>query len=235
MRLIVIPGVLNPPSDADLLVDTMYELGVAEGADVLDVFTGSGVLALGAAAAGARNVTAIDIARRACLNARLNSRLHRARVRVLRGDMFEAVAGERFDLIVANPPYVPGGCDEAPRGVARAWEGGSDGRALVDPFCARVARHLRPGGSLLLVHSSLTGESATTAALTAAGLDVRVAARARGGFGPIVAARQPELEAAGHLRAGEQTEELIVFHAMNPESRPDNVSAVMADGGRRDR
>jgi release factor glutamine methyltransferase len=72
-------------------------------------------------------------------------------VRTRHGDLLEAVHGERFDLIVANPPYVPAATDELPvNGAERAWDAGRDGRALIDRICATAPAHLRAGGSLLL-------------------------------------------------------------------------------------
>ena len=213
MRLVVLPGVLRPPSDSRLLIATMREHGLARGATVADPFTGSGVLAIAAALAGARGVCAVDLSRRACLNARLNAALNRARIEVRRGDLFSPLRGRRFDLILANPPYVPGIEPAAARGAARAWEGGADGRELVDRFCAAVPSHLRPGGSVLVVQSSLTGEAETLGALEAGGLDAEVVARERGPLGPIVSARAPELEARGLLAANEREEEILVIRA----------------------
>ena len=94
-------------------------------------------------------MTAVDISRRAVLNARLNARLNGVRVRALRGDLFAPVAGERFDLIVANPPYVPAQTTSCRRGgVERAWEGGVDGRVLRRPPLREAPRHLTPDGSV---------------------------------------------------------------------------------------
>jgi release factor glutamine methyltransferase len=211
MRLVTLPGVFTPPSDSWDLVEVIRESGLARGAAVLDVFTGSGILAVTAALEGAREVTAVDVSRRAALTARLNARLNGVRVRALRGDLFAPVAGRRFDLIVANPPYVPGESSELPaRGAERAWEAGPDGRALLDRFCPAVAGHLSPGGTLLLVQSSLSDEQKTLAALGATGLDTRVVARRRGPLGPIVAARADLLESRGLLAPGEREEEVIV-------------------------
>ena len=179
MRLLRLPGVFRPPSDSWLLARVMRERGPARGARALDVFTGSGVLAVAAGQAGAREVTAIDISRRAALCARVNGRLNGVRVRALRGDVFAPVRWQAFDLITANPPYVPG--DQVPAaGAARAWEGGRTGRVLVDRFAAGVAEHLTPGGAVLMVVSSLTGEDETLAALRAGGLEPEVVARERG-------------------------------------------------------
>jgi release factor glutamine methyltransferase len=179
---------------------------------VLDVFTGSGVLAIAAARAGAREVTAIDVSRRAVWSARLSARLNGVSVRVLRGDLFAPVGGRRFDAIVANPPYLPTGPDELPRrGRARAWEGGSDGRALLDRLCVEAPAHLRPGGLLLLVQSSICGIDATLTRLRDGGLRSEVVALRRGPFGPLLAERVAALEARGLLRPGQREEELLVI------------------------
>ena len=215
MRLVTLPGVFRPPSDSWFFVETLRERGHAHDASVLDVFTGSGVLAVAAALAGARAVTAVDVSRRALVSARLNARLNGRRVRALRGDIFEPVRGERFGLVLANPPYVPGATDELPAsGRARAWEGGRDGRLLVDRFCEGVAGHLEAGGTALMVHSSLTGEEESLAALRSAGLAAEVIARSRGGFGPIVAARAELLEERGLVAPGDRSEELLVIEAV---------------------
>jgi release factor glutamine methyltransferase len=214
VRLLRLPGVFKPPSDAWLLVRVMRERGLARDASVLDVFTGSGVLAVAAALAGARSVTAVDVSRRAVLTARLNGALNGTRVHALRGDVFEPVRDERFDLITANPPYVPGEDDELPGfGAARAWEGGRDGRVFVDRLATSAADHLAPGGKLLMVVSSLTGEVPTRGALRAGGLRPEVVARGRGPLGPLVSARAEQLERRGLLAPGEREEEMLVILA----------------------
>ena len=212
MRLFRLPGVFRPPSDSWLLARAMRERGLARGARVLDVFTGSGVLAVAAGLAGARDVTAVDISRRAALCARVNGRLNGTRVRARAGDLFEPVRWEAFDLITANPPYVPG--DAIPAGgAARAWEGGRTGRVLVDRFAAGARDHLAPGGTVLVVVSSLTGEEQTLDALREGGLEPRVIERERGPLGPLVSARAELLERRGILAPGEREEEMLVIEA----------------------
>ncbi|HYH59004.1 MAG TPA: HemK2/MTQ2 family protein methyltransferase [Thermoleophilaceae bacterium] len=212
MRLVTLPGVFTPPSDSWLLVEEVRRAELAQDATVLDVFTGSGVLAIAAALAGARQATAVDISRRAVATVRINARLNGVRVRALRGDVFAPVAGRRFDLILANPPYVPSASDAVPaRGAQRAWEAGRDGRALLDRFCPHVGKHLNPGGRVLIVQSALSGEEATLAALAGAGLEPEVVARHRGALGPIVSARAPLLEERGLLAPGEREEDLLVI------------------------
>jgi release factor glutamine methyltransferase len=179
--------------------------------EALELCTGSGAVALEMAAAGAR-VTAIDVSRRSVATARVNAALRRARVRALRGSLFEPVAGEKFDLIATNPPYVPAPSDDLPeRGASRAWDAGRDGRALIDPICDEAAAHLKPDGAILIVHSSLCGTDLTLERLTAAGLEAEVLARERGPLGPLMLARVEQLEASGALKPGEREEELVVI------------------------
>lgn len=219
LRILTLPGVFSPPSDCRLLAGLIEESGLARGARVLDVFTGSGALAVVAARAGARDVTAIDISRRAVVTVRANAWLNRVRVRALRGDLLAPVAGERFDLIVANPPYLPGQDDTLPaRGPARAWEGGRDGRRLVERLCAAAPDHLEADGTLLIVHSSLTGEQATLDSLREAGLRAEVLSRVPGPLGPIAAARAPMFEERGLLAPGERWEDMLVLQGSRDES-----------------
>lgn len=220
MRLIRLPGVFRPRSDtwmlARALVEELEPRG--SGASALELCTGSGAVALEAAAAGA-SVTAIDVSRRSVLTVRLNAQRRRLgpRVRALRGSLFEPVAGERFDVIATNPPYVPAPSDELPSsGPQRAWDAGRDGRALIDPICAQVAEHLAPGGVLLMIHSSLCGEDETVEKLRSAGLEVDVPVRERGPLGPLMLARVEQLETSGALKPGEREEELLIVRARKP-------------------
>lgn len=218
MHVLTLPGVFRPRSDTWLLADELRRLSPGPADSVLDVCTGSGALAVAAALAGAGEVTAIDVSRRAVLSARLNARRHGVRVTALRGDLLAPVAGRRFDVIVSNPPYVPAPEDRLPsRGPARAWDAGRDGRALLDRLCAAAPEHLHPGGTLLLVHSSVCDVDATLDGLRRAGLDADVAVRRRGGLGPLLAARAPMLEARGLLASGAREEDVVVVRATRAE------------------
>jgi release factor glutamine methyltransferase len=193
-----------------MLAEVLGEV-MPRGARVLDLCTGSGVLAITAALHGAGEVTAVDVSRRSVVTVRLNAALNGVRVRALRGDLFDAVRGTRFDVVVANPPYIPDARATPPvTGTRRAWDAGLDGRVLLDRICRDVAGHLKPGGVLLLVHSSICGEEQTLQALRTRGLDASVIGRRRGSLGPLLAARAPALEAKGLLERGERTEELLV-------------------------
>ena len=215
MRIVVPPGVFRPRSDTRLLADAVRAEDRIPRSSVLDVCTGSGALAIAAALAGAGEVTAVDVSRRAILAARLNGRLNGVRVRALRGDLFTPVAGLRFDAIVSNPPYLPAADDGLPRsGPARAWDAGRDGRALLDRIIAGAPAVLQPDGVLMLVQSSVSGLAATRERLEQAGFgDVRVVDRQRGPLGPLLRSRAAELERRGLLAPGEHEEELVVLRA----------------------
>jgi release factor glutamine methyltransferase len=206
VRLVTPPGVFRPISDTWLLADALDREELPPRARVLDLCSGSGAIAIRAALAG-RAVVAVDVSRRALLTIRLNALLNGVRVHARRGDLFAAVAGQRFDAIVSNPPYVPARSDDLPaRGLARAWDAGRDGRALLDRICAGAPEHLNPGGVLLVVHSSLLGYEPTAEALSAHGLEVEVAASDRGPLGPLMRARR----AAGLIPPVDEEDVLVV-------------------------
>jgi release factor glutamine methyltransferase len=214
MRVFAPPGVFSPISDTWILAERLASEPSLAGGRVLDLCTGSGALAISAALAGAREVTAVDASRRAVAAARINARLNGARVRVLRGDLFEPLGEERYDVIVSNPPYVPAALDDTgpgAHGPRLAWHGGPDGRSLLDRICAALPSRLRPGGVALIMQSSLCGEQATLEALRAGGLEAEVAERRRGPLGPLMRARAPRLERAGLLAAGEREEDLLIL------------------------
>ena len=188
-----LPGVFAPRSDTWMLADVVGNLDALRDADVLELGTGSGAIAVAAAKGGAGSVTVVDVSRRALATAWLNARLNGVRVQPRHGDLFAPVDGRRFDIIVSNPPYLPGQ-DIPRRGAQRAWEGGRDGRAILERICARAADHLRPRGIVLLVHSSVNGVSRTLDCLEHAGLRADVVVRHRGPTGPLLSARMPELD-----------------------------------------
>jgi len=215
VRVVALPGVFRPISDTWLLAGCLGEPAgpagrVGPGTRVLEVGTGSGAIAATAARLGAE-VTALDVSRRALWSARLTARLNGVRVSTRRGNLLDPVHGERFDLIVSNPPYVPAVDPDPPRGPARAWDAGPDGRVFVDRLCAQAGAHLRPGGRLLLVHSSVNGEQRTLEALREGGLDGAVVARRRGRLGPLLWTRRRLLETHALLATGASDEELLVI------------------------
>ncbi|MEV7030371.1 HemK2/MTQ2 family protein methyltransferase [Streptomyces sp. NPDC093272] len=205
-------GVYAPQTDTRLLRRALRRERITGETDVLDLGTGSGMLAMEAARLGGR-VTAVDISWRAVAVTWINALLNGERLRVRHGDLTTALpGGRRFDLVIANPPYVPAPGGVPSRGAARAWDAGADGRVLIDRICDAAPRVLRPTGTLLIVHSHLCGTGTTLARLTAAGLHARVVDRARLPFGQVLRSRLDWLRARGLTHDG-TTEELVVIRA----------------------
>ncbi len=218
MRLIRLPGVHRPLSDTWMLGDCLLEHLDRPGRSVLELCAGTGPLAVTAARAGAR-ATAADHSWRCVLSCWLNARLHGVRVEVRRGDLFAAVAGRRFDFVVANPPYLPAATERLRRHRrGRSVDAGRDGRRFVDSICAQAPDHLRPGGSVLVLHSSVNGVERTLAALGAAGLEAAVASRHHGPLGPVLHERAPMMERRGLLPAGCREEDILVVRGRRPSA-----------------
>lgn len=202
-----------------MLISALRREHLSPQADVLDVGTGTGALAIAAAQHGAARVVAIDASAAAVLTTRLNALLsgHARAIRVSRGDLTDPVTGLTFDMVLANPPYVPSAdVRMAGRGAARAWEAGIDGRAVIDRLCAQVPALLRPGGVLLAVHSVMSNPAMTVARLTEAALDVTVTDRRFVPFGPVLRERADWLEGQGLIEHGQEKEELVVIRAERP-------------------
>jgi SAM-dependent methyltransferase len=118
---------------------------------VLDVGTGPGSLSLLAARLGAARVVGTDISERAATLARFNAAFNELRLEVHVGDLFAPVGDERFDWIVAQPPYVTH--PEAEPGVA-FLHGGAMGDELAMRLLAETPAHLRPVGVAFVLFDS---------------------------------------------------------------------------------
>ncbi|MBI4345041.1 MAG: methyltransferase [Euryarchaeota archaeon] len=171
-ELEIAPGVYTPREDSLLLAD---QLQVPKGARVLDLGTGCGIQGIVASARAGR-VLAADINPGAVRCAEENARLNGVEnMTVVEGDLFDGIEG-RFDLIAFNPPYLPTEPWE-PRDMASgAWDGGMDGREVVDRFLEDVVDHLSGDGSILLVQSSLNDPPRTVNSLREQALKVRIVA-----------------------------------------------------------
>jgi release factor glutamine methyltransferase len=219
------PGVYRPQTDTRLLTEILRSTRVRPRSRILDLGTGTGALAVAAAAVGHSRVTAVDISRRAVWAARMNAWLRGIRLRVLHGDLFDPVKGEEFDVILANPPYVPSPEHDPERAVrwhspARSWDAGLQGRKVLDRICARAPRMLAPGGTMLIVHSALCDDRMTVRSLRAAGLTAEVVARRGEPFGRVMRSRAAWLEARELIFHGQRQEELVVIRAVRPADDP---------------
>ncbi len=147
--------VLIPRCDTETLCEAVTER-LRAGMRVVDIGTGSGALAVSAAlACPGAEVTGVDISAEALAVARANGEWLGARVRWVQSDLFDALQGETFDLVVSNPPYIPtrelvGLQREVRQEPSLALDGGPDGLAFYRRIVASLPAHLRRGGSLLL-------------------------------------------------------------------------------------
>ncbi|WP_457555353.1 HemK2/MTQ2 family protein methyltransferase [Candidatus Pyrohabitans sp.] len=169
--------VYEPCDDTFMLADALLE-ELRQGDTVLDMGTGTGMLAILAARRASR-VVAVDVNPGAVVCARRNVSANGVRnVEVRESDLFSEV-GERFDLIVFNPPYLPRDAAEPRDELARAWDGGIDGRSVVDRFISECSQHLRQGGRVLMVQSSLSAPEKTLEMFLRQGFEVSLVAEQR--------------------------------------------------------
>jgi release factor glutamine methyltransferase len=212
MLLLRPPGVYRPQQDTWLLAGALADAPLPAEASVLDLCTGTGALAVMSGLLGAREVTAIDVSRRAVLAARLNGFAHGIPVKAMRTDVSVLVGRRRFDVVLANPPYVP--CAPVPsRGKERAWDAGPRGRAVLDRLCAVMPLLLTAQGMALIVHFGMCGTDVTLNQLRGAGLKASVVARKVIPFGPVLLGRAELLESEGLIEPGQREEELVVIRA----------------------
>ena len=160
----VTPDVLVPRPETELLVDAALE-ALPQGGSLLEPCTGSGCIALSVALERPdARVVATELSPAALAVARENAAALGARVELLAGDLDAPVPpGERFDVIVSNPPYIPSGelagLSREVRGEPRmALDGGPDGLDLLRRIVAGAPARLSPGGVLVLeMHESHAG------------------------------------------------------------------------------
>jgi release factor glutamine methyltransferase len=161
LQLHVDPRVLIPRPETEVLVGAVLEwAAAAQGGAVLDVGTGSGAIALSVASEGAfARVVATDVSEGALDVARANAEAAGLAgvVEFRAGSLFEPVyAGERYRVVVSNPPYIaeherdtlaPEVREHEPAG---ALYGGADGLAIIERLVAEAPAHLVGGGLLAL-------------------------------------------------------------------------------------
>jgi len=151
------PAVLIPRPDTELLVELALER-LPPHSRALDLGTGSGAIAV--AIAHSRPdaaVTALDVSTDALQVAARNAQRNGANVRFLHSDWFAAVAGEQFDLIVSNPPYIADGDRHLNEGDLRFEPSGAltdfaDGLSALRTLITGAPQHARPGAWLLMEH-----------------------------------------------------------------------------------
>ncbi|MFH1420700.1 MAG: HemK2/MTQ2 family protein methyltransferase [Candidatus Aenigmatarchaeota archaeon] len=144
-------NVYAPAEDSYMLAEIIEKLEL-KNKRVLDMGTGSGLLAIVAAKAGA-SVTSTDLSEQAIKTAKQNAKQNSVRINFIHSDLLQNVSGT-FDLIIFNPPYLPE--DEYDKNIDT-----TGGIAIVRRFIEQAGRYLNSNGNILLLISSLTGKQET--------------------------------------------------------------------------
>ncbi len=164
------PNVYDPAEDTILLAKN---LDVRKSDRVLEIGVGSGYISL-IASQKAESVLGIDInpyaARLAKINAKRNGVTN---AEFIIGDLFAPING-KFDLIIMNPPYLPHSDNDECGPISYSWNGGDDGRNVIDRFIQDVDNHLKSNGRIQIVQSTLSKYEKTINALCQKGFEVEI-------------------------------------------------------------
>ena len=152
-------NVYVPAEDSYLLAEN---LEIKEGQSVLEIGTGSEIVAMYASRLTDK-ITVSYINFDACELARKNFEDNNiANIEILFGNMFEPVENRKFDVILFNTPYLPTEDDEViDDTINYAFDGGLNGRKVIDLFLNEVGNHLNDGGIVQMIQSSLSGNEET--------------------------------------------------------------------------
>lgn len=214
-------SVYQPQHDSWLLIDALERCDAVSGRRVVDLCAGSGIVAIAAAELGASAVMALDISPTAVHSTQANALAAQVDVEVILGSWSQALEHEPFDIVVCNPPYVPVGPETAPgtvspTGPMASWDGGPDGRRVLDPLCRTAGALLADGGSLFLVQSEFADVDQSMASLRAGGLNAKICATQLIPFGPVLHGQARWLRDSGRLSSGRTEEQLVVIRADKP-------------------
>ena len=152
-------NVYVPAEDSYLLAEN---LEIENGKSVLEIGTGSGIVAMYASKLTDK-VTATDINFDAITLAESNFKSNNINnIELLFGNLFEPVKDRKFDVILFNTPYLPTEEGEViDDNLNYAFDGGLNGRKVIDLFLNEVKNHLNDGGIVQMIQSSLSGNEET--------------------------------------------------------------------------
>ena len=177
-------NVYVPAEDSYLLADNLL---VKEDMNVLEIGTGSGIVAMYASRLS-HNITVTDSHFDACELARKNFMANNIEgVEILFGNLFEVVKNRKFDIILFNTPYLPTENDDVIEdNLNYAFDGGLNGRKVIDLFLNEVKNHLNDGGIVQMIQSSLSDIEKTLNILDEQGFIAEIAASEHFFFEDIV-------------------------------------------------
>lgn len=166
LDLAVSPATLIPRADTELLVEIALEkLLAGQARHVLDLGTGSGAIALAVARERpSARITAVDASAEALAVARANAERHALSLRLLKSDWFSALGEERFDLVLANPPYIAADDPHLGQGDVRyeplsALVAGESGLSDLRRIIEGAPSHLADDGWLAVEHGHEQGDA----------------------------------------------------------------------------
>jgi release factor glutamine methyltransferase len=175
--------VYEPAEDTYLLAEN---LKIKKTDKILEIGTGTGIIAI-ITSKITEKVIAVDINKYAVECARKNSGINHSNIDIRLGDLFDSIEDEKFDIILFNTPYLPTNEDERVEDeLEAAWDGGVDGRVVIDRFIEGVSEYLLPGGRVQLVQSSLSNVEETIGRLMEKDFEVSITASERFFFEEVV-------------------------------------------------
>jgi release factor glutamine methyltransferase len=166
--------VYEPSEDSFLFAEN---LNVEKDDFVLDLGTGSGILAI-LAAQKAHCIFSVDINPFSVRCAKANAKTNNVQNKMVfvQADLFSAFYEVKFDLVLFNAPYLPSEKGEDNSWIVRSWAGGASGRQVIDRFIASVSDFLAPDGRVLMMQSTLAGVDESIAQFEKRGFKANVVA-----------------------------------------------------------
>lgn len=166
--------VYEPSDDSFLLAGAVKEFSSGS---FLDMGCGSGIQGITAAVLPkVKEVWCVDVSDEALELAEKNALTHHVSNKIVfkKSDLFSNIE-RKFDCISFNPPYLPTEEEERVKGVVnRAYDGGLDGRDVIDKFLNQFPKHLEENGMLLFLQSSLCGDAETFSLLEKQGFSYEI-------------------------------------------------------------
>ncbi len=166
--------VYEPSEDTFLLMDSLEYLNIKPTDNILEIGTGTGIIALHAAK-HAKQVTATDINPYALKCAKKNANLNNINnIEIIKSNLFANIS-KKYNIILFNPPYLPQEKSETSGDIIDcAWNGGESGRETTDKFLNLAPLYLKETGQILILDSSKSKYKKTLDTLKKKGFTVKI-------------------------------------------------------------